>query len=236
MVKALKVTGLTLAVFIFQYTAMSFASYFVRFFHFANIDKDGLFMSLSVHHIVQMVIGLMGIVAISSHFKAKEFMLKPKYNKKGVAYTLIFIVLLGAYYVIIYGIGYFTRTITVYDYELNTTNVLGTLGFQLFLSGPSEEILFRALPIAVYMHFLNKKSKADNWIAIILASLLFAIAHINFKEFTFSWFQLCYAFVLGIAYGFTLRKSKSVIYPMIMHSISNVLSVGGCYIYMMLIR
>ena len=163
-------------------------------------------------------------------------MLKPKYNKKGVAYTLIFIVLLGAYYVIIYGIGYFTRTITVYDYELNTTNVFGTLGFQLFLSGPSEEILFRALPIAVYMHFLNKKSKADNWIAIILASLLFAIAHINFKEFTFSWFQLCYAFVLGIAYGFTLRKSKSVIYPMIMHSISNVLSVGGCYIYMMLIR
>ena len=234
--KTIKVTVLTVALFIFQYTAASFASYFTRFFHFTGIDKDGLFMAISVHHIVQMVIGLMGIVAISNHFKAKEFMLKPKYKKDGVNLTLIFIVLLGAYYVIVYGIGYFTRTVAVYDYELNKKNVLGTLGFQLFLSGPSEEILFRALPIAVYMHFMNKKSKADNWIEIILAALLFAIAHINFKDFTFSWFQLCYAFVLGIAYGFTLRKTRSIIYPMIMHSMSNVLSVGGCYIYMMLIR
>ena len=115
-----------------------------------------------------------------------------------------------------------------------TTDVMTVI--TLFLSGPSEEILFRALPIAVYMHYMNEKSKADSWIAIILSSLLFAIAHIDLVYFTFSWFQVLYAFVLGIVYGLVLRKTKSIIYPMIMHSMSNVISVGGCYIYMALIR
>jgi hypothetical protein len=36
-----------------------------------------------------------------------------------------------------------------YDFTLDQRNVLGTLGFQLLLSGTSEEILYRALPITV---------------------------------------------------------------------------------------
>ena len=236
MTKALKVAGITVLLFIFQLTATRFGSYFAHFFPCTSIDPDGLFMQLSIHHLVQMIVALMGMLVISTKIRGKEFMLKPKYKKAGIIYTLIFTGVLLAYYVIIYIAGSFTNTIAVYDYELNTTNVLGTLGFQLFLSGPSEEILFRALPIAVYMHYLNKNSKADSWIAIIISSLLFAIAHINLIYFTFSWFQVCYAFVLGIAYGLVLRKTKSVIYPMIMHSLSNVISVGGCYIYMIMIR
>lgn len=236
MAKALKVTGITVLLFIFQLTASRFGSYFAHFFHSTSIDPDGLFMQLSIHHVVQMIVALMGMLVISTKIRGKEFMLKPKYKKSGVINTLIFTGVILAYYVIVYIAGSYTRTIAVYDYELNSTNVLGTLGFQLFLSGPSEEILFRALPIAVYMHFMNEKSKADSWIAIILSSLLFAIAHIDLVYFTFSLFQVLYAFVLGIVYGLVLRKTKSIIYPMIMHSMSNVISVGGCYIYMALIR
>ena len=62
---------------------------------------------------------------------------------------------------------------------------------------------------------------------------LFAVAHIDLITFSIPWFQVCYAFVLGIAYGYTFIRTKSVIYPMIMHSMSNVISVGGCYLYML---
>ena len=110
---------------------------------------------------------------------------------------------------------------------------MGTLGFQLLLSGTSEEILFRALPITVIGNLTNSKSK--NVLGILVASVLFSIAHIQWSlvPFTISFdlFQLVYAFILGIAYGVTYIKSKSIIYPMIMHGMSNFLMVGIGYIF-----
>lgn len=73
-------------------------------------------------------------------------------------------------------------------------------------------------------------------IAVISAAILFGLAHINIFTFSVPVFQVCYAFVLGIIYGITFIKTKSVIYPMIMHSLSNVISAGGCYLYMTLVR
>ncbi|MCR5528693.1 MAG: CPBP family intramembrane metalloprotease [Saccharofermentans sp.] len=147
---------------------------------------------------------------------------------------MIFCVALTLYYLAIYIIGSFTDSINTYDYELKATNVVGTLAFQLLLSGPSEEILFRSLPIAVMLSTLDPDSKRDRAIAVISAATLFGIAHINLFTLQVPWFQVCYAFVLGIFYGYTFIRSRSVIYPMIMHSMSNVISVGGCYLYMVL--
>jgi len=102
------------------------------------------------------------------------------------------------------------------------------------LSGPSEEILFRSLPITMVLSVLDPDTRRDRAIVVFGAALLFAIAHIDMITFSIPWFQVCYAFVLGIAYGYTFIRTKSVIYPMIMHSMSNVISVGGCYLYMLL--
>lgn len=136
-----------------------------------------------------------------------------------------------------YIFGGFLNSIGVYDYKLNRWNVIGTLLFQLFLSGTSEEILFRSLPIALYMNMLNAGKKREQVFAVTLTSFLFAAAHINmFDNFSANWFQIGYAFVLGLAYGFVFICSKSVIYPMIMHSMSNVISVGGCYLYMSIVK
>ena len=63
---------------------------------------------------------------------------------------------------------------------------------------------------------------------IVITSVLFSVAHIQWTLFpitlSFSWFQLIYAFVLGVAYGLTYVKSESIIYPMIMHGLSNFLT------------
>lgn len=183
-----------------------------------------------------MICSLILFFILSNLIKIKGFKILPKIDNKGIKLTVIFCSLIIVYYLIIYIIGGITHTINVYDYELNKTNIIGTLGFQLLLSGPSEELLFRALPIALYIHFMKSDSKSNYVTAIILSAFLFALAHINFREFIIPWIQVCYAFVYGLAYGYVFIKSKSVIYPMIMHSMSNVISVGGCYLYMLILN
>jgi hypothetical protein len=67
-------------------------------------------------------------------------------------------------------------------------NVLGTLGFQLFLSGTSEEILYCALPVTVLVYVFGKniRIKWDITLEVVLASLLFTAAHIKWSLFPFS--------------------------------------------------
>jgi len=45
------------------------------------------------------------------------------------------------------------------------------------------------------------------------------------------YFRLLYAFVLGTINGIAYQQSRSVLYPMLMHSISNVLMVGTGYLF-----
>ena len=224
-----------LGLFAFQSFASKLGGFVADLFQYEVIDKDGTFMSVSVHHIVQMIVALVLIFIISKKSNL-DFGLIPRLNKSGILYTAIFAIIILIYVLISYVVGYSLDTIAPYEYELNISNVLGTLGFQLFLSGTSEEILFRALPITVLGGVICKDNKKSYIFIIVIASVLFSVAHIRWTLFpvsiSFSWFQLIYAFILGIAYGLTYVKSESIIYPMIMHGLSNFFMVGMGYIFM----
>lgn len=227
-----KISSIIILLFIIQTFASKIGGYIAKLFDYTIIDSDNTFMNISVHHIVQMLIALLVIFIIHKTRKL-NFNLKPKFSKTGILYTAIFSFVILIYVLISYIIGYSNSAIAPYGYDLNAVNILGTLGFQLLLSGTSEEILFRALPITVIGNLTNSKSK--NVLGILVASVLFSIAHIQWSlvPFTISFdlFQLVYAFILGIAYGVTYIKSKSIIYPMIMHGMSNFLMVGIGYIF-----
>ncbi len=233
----------TFIVILFLFFIQTFASksggFIADLFDYTPIDKDGTFMYITIHHIVQMLLGLIVIFIIKKK-KNLNFFLKPKMNKTGILYTLIFSVVILVYVIISYGVGYKIGSISPYEYKLNLTNVIGTLGFQLFLSGTSEEIMFRALPITILAALNYEEDKRSFILEIIIASLLFSIAHISWTVFpfevSFSWFQLIYAFILGIAYGITYVKSKSVIYPMVMHGLGNFFMVGIGYIFMIIMK
>ena len=199
-------------------------------------DPGGLYFRLTVHHILQMLLALLLIFGLNKAKGISGFGLAPKYSSLGIKHTLIFCAVMLACYSVVYIVGSFTKTISTYNYELNAGNIAGTLGFQLLLSGSSEEILFRSLPVTLFLFVLKEDNKTNNILALVLSAFLFALAHINVFEFSFSWFQVCYAFVLGLVYGYTFIKSKSAVYPMIMHSMSNVISVGGCYLYMLFVK
>ena len=139
---------ITLLIFLFQSFASKIAGIIAGAFDYSGFDRNNLFMYISIHHIIQMSIALI-FIFIFLHFKKVDFYLRPKVDKYGIIACLIFTVVILIYVILSYTIGYKLNIISPYSYELNFINVFGTLAFQLFLSGLSEEILFRALPIII---------------------------------------------------------------------------------------
>jgi len=125
----------------------------------------------------------------------------------------------------------------VYAFPLDGRNIIGTLGFQLLLSGPAEEVVYRALPIVLLTRSFGKSVTIGGSVTleVLLASLLFSFAHANWSLIPFTFkadsFQIIYAFVLGTIQGIAYQRSRSILYPVLMHSISNVLMVGGGYVF-----
>ena len=111
-------------------------------------------------------------------------------------------------------------------------------GFQLFLTGPSEELIFRAFAITMLGLVLQGRGfsgKASN--ANIAAAVIFGLAHVSFSfapfQVSYSPMQVIFASVLGLFYGDCLEKSGSVL-SMMMHSIGNVLVVSATILITML--
>lgn len=233
-----KIVITVLLVFIFQQFSSKIGALVANIFDYSSIDKYDIFARVSIHHIVQALLALVLIFILSKTYNI-YFGLKLGDTKIGFRYVKVFTLAMLAYIIILSFISYLINKIIQYDYPLTFGNVLGSLSFQLLLSGPSEEILFRALPISVITCLIPSEKGIKlpklhiSW-AIIISAIFFALAHINWTvspfSLSFNFLQLLFSLVLGIMYGIVYQKSKSVIYPMIMHSVTNVAVVGAGYI------
>jgi uncharacterized protein len=199
-------------------------------FNYQAIDPDGSFMWISVHHIVQAIVILILILLFVKFTKVK-FHLGLGNKIQGISYLKRFMMIFTVYAVIAFIISIATDSFGQFAYPLNVRNITGYLGFQLFLSGPSEELIFRAFAISLFAFFISEKriNKHLSY-AVLFAAVIFGIAHIGFSfnpfSISYSLFQVGYAIVLGYFYGDCYEKSKSVVYPMIMHSFTNVVMIG----------
>ena len=81
---------ITAALFAVQYLSSYLAWYAACRIDFSSFDKENLFARLSVHHILQMLFALLLIFILVKTKKAEGFKLAPKYDPKGIKYTLIF--------------------------------------------------------------------------------------------------------------------------------------------------
>lgn len=206
-------------------------------FSYDALDPNGIFARPSVHHICLLLIALV-IILIANAIFHLDFGFHLGERKVGTRYLLIFTgamaVIAVGYHILMEAIG---QPVT-YDYPLTTRNMLGRLGFQLFLTGPAEEILYRALPVTLLSFVLGKNSTEtkDVSLEVVLAALLFTAAHATWTFFPlavseFTILGLVYAFGMGILNGFVYQKTHSIVYPILMHSISNVLMVGTGYLF-----
>jgi membrane protease YdiL (CAAX protease family) len=205
-----------------------------------TLDPDGSFWWISVHHIAQALLFIPFFLIAKRLNPQIDFNLRVGDSKKGWQYIWRFSVFFLVYTIIGYIIAFATDSFQPFKFDINANNVIGYLGFQLFLSGPSEELIFRAFAIGVIGFLIpGKLLKGKVSIANIIAALIFGLAHVSifFSPFrlSYSLFQVIYAIALGLIYGYSYEKTKSVIYPMIMHSISNVIAVGATILVTVLV-
>jgi uncharacterized protein len=199
-------------------------------FDFSYIDPDSAFLWITVRHILQGLIVLIIMVIIMKFSKIK-FNLGLGNSKIGLRYLKRFMLFFFLYTLITFLVILVFRQFEPFGFPINMRNISGYLGFQLFLSGPSEELIFRAFAITMFSVLItNKRIDRHLSYANLFALLVFGLAHvaISFSPIGFAYAipQIILAIGLGYFYGDCYEKSKSVIYPMIMHSYTNVLMVG----------
>lgn len=199
-------------------------------FDYQSIDPYGSFAWISVHHIVQALIFIIFIIAVQK-FKPVQFGFGWGNKVIGKQYVLLFSFFFGIYAAGAFLTVILTGSFQQFGYPLTATNIIGQISFQLLLSGPSEELIFRAFAITMLALLLrgrvfNGKVSAAN----IIAAVIFGLAHMRFTflpfEVNFVLFQVIFAITLGLFYGDCYEKTNSMYYPMMMHSLSNVVMVG----------
>ena len=214
-------------------------SAFADMFSFEKIDPYKAFAWNFVHHITMLILTLFVILILKKLFSL-NFGFGLGDSKTGTKFVAIYTAIIAGVSLVVHILMMVNNSLPVYAYPLNKSNIIGTLCFQLFLTGPAEELLYRALPITTLVKVFGKNIEVKWGITLesIIASFLFAFAHMKWSLFPFAiemdYFQFLYAFAQGIISGKAYQDSRSVIYPMLMHSISNVLMVGTGYLFLLI--
>jgi membrane protease YdiL (CAAX protease family) len=225
------------------------AGSFADLFDYSAIDPDGAFAWISVHHIAQAVVFLILILAVSK-VSSIRFGFGWGDRKEGLAYLRLFM-LIYIGYVVVHRLIFLllAGSLPVFWHPLTARNIIGQLGFQLLLTGPSEELIFRAFAISM-LGLLLKGTVSDGGkgpgkviatmfggnisVANLIAAVIFGLAHVRFTfvpfSVSFETGQVVVAVILGLFYGVCYERSKSMIYPMLMHSFSNVVVVSASII------
>ena len=204
-------------------------------FNYRTIDPSGAFAWISVHHVAQGLLTLL-VMAVLTLLFGLDFKLGLGDRRLGLRLALIVTVVLMVYQLLMALLLHALGIYKAFPHAANTRNVLGALGFQLFLSGTSEELLFRAFPIVLLSLVTDKvfvlfKRRIVLPLTVLIAAVLFSAAHINWTLNPFlirpmDVPQLLYALALGILQGWVYVKTGSVVYSMVIHGISNALVVG----------
>jgi uncharacterized protein len=217
-------------------------------FDYTALDPDSAFAWLTVHHIVQALVFLPVMIVIT-RLTGIQFGFGWGNRQTGWAYVRMFMLIFTGYTAVVMLIFILTGGFQPFPYPLTARNIGGYLGFQLLLTGPSEELIFRAFAMTmlgllitgvaaqgetgfgrVITRMLGGKLTAVN----LIAALIFGLAHVRFNfnpiSVEYSLGQVLYSIGLGLLYGVCYERSGSMIYPMIMHSFSNVAMVGATVI------
>lgn len=220
------------------------AGAFAGLFDYAALDPDGAFAWVSVHHIAQAAVFLILMIAIC-RVSAIRFGFGWGDSRVGLFYVRACALIYAAYAVVSMLTVVSSGSFQGFPYPLTARNIVGQLGFQLLLSGPSEELISRAFAITMLARVasgvvfreetgagraVRRISGGSLSVANLIAAIVFGAAHVGVSfaplAVSFSLFQVIYSIVLGLFYGVCYERSKSMVYPMAMHSITNVVAVG----------
>ncbi|HHX43594.1 MAG TPA: CPBP family intramembrane metalloprotease [Chloroflexi bacterium] len=229
----------TLLLLTLQKALSTAGSYIAGSFSYAALDPDHAYAWNAVHHLTMMAFTLLVILALRRRLGV-NFGLGLGDKRAGIRFVSAYTAILAGVSLVVHTLMLVSNALPAYTYPLSTRNVVGTLGFQLLLTGPTEELLYRALPLTILVCLFGSNKRFTWGITHegIVAALLFALAHAKWSLFPLAFdadaSQLLYSFAQGIIAAKAYQETRSVIYPMLMHSISNVLMVGTGYLFLAL--
>jgi membrane protease YdiL (CAAX protease family) len=235
----LSCVALTLLLLVIQRAVGGAARGFANLFSYEQFDPDHAYLWNIVHHTSMAVLALAAILFLQK-VDNLEFNLGLGDRKAGVSYVVRYTGALAGITLVVHVLMLTSNSLPTYAFPLNRRNIIGTLFFQLFCTGPAEELLYRALPITIIPAVLGRSVNVGWGISpeTIIAALLFSLAHAKWSLFPLTFeagfFQLLYAFSQGIIEGKAYQDTRSIVYPMVMHSISNVLMVQTGYLFILL--
>ena len=206
---------------------------------FTVVDPDKKFMWGIVHHIIQALVPIFLVLIWNKDF-FKEWGLRWGNRSLGWKWVGWFTLVWTLIYVGINTYNLLTNNTPEAYYDVtNSRNFFGELFFRSFVVGPSEEILFRSFPIVLLLSagFVKKTDIFGFEIthAGIIAAILFALAHIGFNFYPFEIYHLSMVQVVtslgfGLLYAIVFHQTKSIYYPMIIHSVSDVIPLLALYV------
>ena len=188
-------------------------------------DPDGSFLYLSIHHLFQLLLTILAMMALSKRTNLKDWGFNLRNFKESWKW-------IGLFLLVFLAIEFFRIRGNLpieSEYSLTTKNKLGIQFFQYLLSGLGEEPLFRGL-IMVYLarnwNRVFSLGKVQVPITVLIATLLFMLAHLDFDltQMTVSGFdfdQQMKALQMGLLYGLAFFYTKSLLAPIVIHGLSN---------------
>jgi len=203
---------------------------------YQGIDPYDSFAKNCIQQGAIFIIALL-IILVLGKLMNLDFYFQLGDKKRGFIYLAIFTAAFVVISILQHTYMALNNRLPVYSFPLDGRSIIGTLGFQLLFTGPTEELTFRALPIVLLTRSFGKsiQIKGSVTLEVILASVLFAFAHVRWSmiplRFEADYFQIIYAFIMGTIQGIVYQKTKSILYPVLMHSFSNFLMVGGGYVF-----
>ncbi len=189
--------------------------------------KDHFWIRQHIHHFGQMILALVFItIILRGRFYDYGFNLKNW--RLSLKYILGFFLIYGGITVLNYLPNFLEGKPHSFGFSHTTFNILGWISFQAIMSGTSEEIFFRSL-LQTFLTQVWKGSfkiiKLNVPSAAIIAAVIFTFAHveINLTPFSINYnlLQVIMAFVLGIFYGITYDRTKSLVAPIVTHNYAN---------------
>ena len=192
-----------------------------------NIDPNGTYLWVSLHHVWQLVATLAAMLLFDRSLRHWGFNLN---NWRTSLYLfgqffLYFMAVAVAGHLLLF----FFAPPPVFPHALTARNVFGELGFKLFLSGTCEEPLFRGLVmVLVYqsMRGVVRIGRIEMPYAGLVATALFMVAHIGYTLSppaitSFSIPQQIEALVLGLFYAYIFHRTRSLLGPILVHNYVN---------------
>lgn len=204
----------------------------------ASFDPHGVFMYISIHHIVQLLL-VLGLMFIFTRLHAAATFRLLGFNLDEWRFSLKWALLFTLGWTVIqFGAGYFLVRNGLSanpGYPLTWRNLAGSFAFQFFLSGSSEEPLYRGLIMSAMLVGWRPLFRKPERLAIAStagSTLVFMWDHINFSFSPlsvthFNLLQQGTLLVFGIFYGWLFWRTQSLLGPILTHGLLNVIIVAS---------